>query len=1141
MGSFEEDVYLGIFGKTEDELMHFGKAHDENPPGRGSGRFAYGSGDRPNQHDDSLYGRMMAYKAGNPNRTNAQIAADFGFYKKDAKGNYILDKQGNKVGDEKVISNLKPKREDVFTSELQRKVNDYKREHPDKTLSEVAAEFEFYKMDDYGNYILDQNGNKVGNGKALTAAISIAEVTKRLDIQQQVKSLWAETDADGNNLYSKTEIGEMLGITEGAVRKMLTTDYVSSNKKMQVAELLKEAVKDGSMYDVGKGAALELKITDSSLDVVKEMLKQEGYVIKEVYQSYDEIGNGRGLHYPVLCPPGTDPASVKYNLSDVKSIRNYISDEPGNVLSEAGREPYRAIDMDRIDVKFKEFDGDQRDGLIELRGKLNPDGTVSPACEDLSLGEARYAQIRIAVNDKDGNPNYYIKGMAVYNPDLPEGVDIRINSNKSVEKGVEGSLKKLTKDENGNVVDDLPFGATVYQTHYIGQDGKEHLSSVNIVGYGPGDGHKEGNWGEWSRNLSAQFLSKQPIELIKQQLNLDVLSRKREFDEIMSLNNEVIRKKFLDDFAENCDSAAVDLKAHAIPGQMTHVLLPMPELKDNEIYAPNYPNGTTVMLVRHPHAGPFESPILRVNNNIKSYEVPEDAADAVGINTTNAQRLSGADFDGDTVSVIPIAKPGGDRTVKVRGYNDDAFSIKVAQLMKGFDPTEAFEDKIAAANERKTITTKHKNMMMGIASNLITDMYARGCQNAEEMARAVKFSMVIIDSEKHYLDYKKAEKVLNIQELKDKYQLTFNPDTGEEKVGGASSLISRSKSERRVPKLSEQKGKIDPETGEREVKYVSDEKMYYPKREQVKIPAPEGYMVPVIDKKTGQAVLNKDGTQKMRKSKWLLDDKGEPLLQMHQVKDRMGNLVYKADGTPKMAYDMQQVYNKDGTPKIERRNSKVPWMSIAKDASELLSNGENSSPVELAYRDYANTMKAMANQARKEEAAVKYSPIDPVAKKEYAEEVKSIKNKLAESETWAYKDRQARRLATAMAKTTLDGMVDPSQKDKQKVNAQTLKIARQRVGLTKRERLTFTDREWEAVQKHAVGSSDLEKFLQKADPDDYKARAMPKTSGISPATFNYISSLIAANPNVSLQKLSESSGYSVPTLRKVKNGSINVE
>ena len=40
----------------EDFLMHTGKAHDENPPGRGSGRYPLGSGENPYQRTQLLYG-----------------------------------------------------------------------------------------------------------------------------------------------------------------------------------------------------------------------------------------------------------------------------------------------------------------------------------------------------------------------------------------------------------------------------------------------------------------------------------------------------------------------------------------------------------------------------------------------------------------------------------------------------------------------------------------------------------------------------------------------------------------------------------------------------------------------------------------------------------------------------------------------------------------------------------------------------------------------------------------------------------------------------------------------------------------------------------------------------------------------------
>lgn len=47
-----DEIYCGGL-ISEDYLEHYGKGHDDNPPGRGSGRFPYGSGKQPHQnHDD---------------------------------------------------------------------------------------------------------------------------------------------------------------------------------------------------------------------------------------------------------------------------------------------------------------------------------------------------------------------------------------------------------------------------------------------------------------------------------------------------------------------------------------------------------------------------------------------------------------------------------------------------------------------------------------------------------------------------------------------------------------------------------------------------------------------------------------------------------------------------------------------------------------------------------------------------------------------------------------------------------------------------------------------------------------------------------------------------------------------------------
>ena len=196
----------------------------------------------------------------------------------------------------------------------------------------------------------------------------------------------------------------------------------------------------------------------------------------------------------------------------------------------------------------------------------------------------------------------------------------------------------------------------------------------------------------------------------------------------MALTNPAVKKQLLKEFADGADSSAKHLKAAGLPRTRNQVILPINSLKDNEIYAPNYRNGETVVLVRHPHGGIFEIPELTVNNrNREANRVIKNAADAVGINSKVASRLSGADFDGDTVLVIP----NNAKQVKT--------SAPLAGL-KNFDPQSQY--KIDRPNE---LTSKGKQKQMGAISNLITDMTIKGA-NSNEIARAVRHSMVVIDS-----------------------------------------------------------------------------------------------------------------------------------------------------------------------------------------------------------------------------------------------------------------------------------------------------------------------------------------------------------------------------------------------------------
>lgn len=215
--------------------------------------------------------------------------------------------------------------------------------------------------------------------------------------------------------------------------------------------------------------------------------------------------------------------------------------------------------------------------------------------------------------------------------------------NKSVIQLKRGS-PTILKEHGGQSYYDDPKGK--YTDPVTGK--KQSLSLINKRA-------EEGDWGEWSKTLPSQFLSKQSLSLIKKQLGLATADKQSEFDEICSLTNPTVKKTLLKSFADDCDSAAVHLQAAALPRQKYQVILPLTTIKDNEVYAPNYKDGETVALIRYPHGGTFEIPILKVNNKLAEGKsvLGNTPADAIGINKKNADRLSGADFDGDTVMVIP--------------------------------------------------------------------------------------------------------------------------------------------------------------------------------------------------------------------------------------------------------------------------------------------------------------------------------------------------------------------------------------------------------------------------------------------------------------------------------------------------------
>lgn len=593
--------------------------------------------------------------------------------------------------------------------------------------------------------------------------------------QSRNNQVWRMHEAGMSNMA----IARELGVNESNVRKWLEPHTrVKAQLVSNTTDALRNSVEEKGLIDVGRGVERYLGVSQTKLNSAVQALKDEGYVVTTMH--IPNVTNAMYTDVKILAPKGTTTKYIYDHLTDVNLPFEY-SQDGGKTFYK--KEPINNIDGSRVHIRYAEDGGLERDGTIELKRGV----------EDLSLGQAHYAQVRIGV---DGT--HYLKGMAIYgkDEDFPEGCDIIFNTNKhkgtpakDVFKPQEGVDKKTGERTEDPKDPSNPFGAslksedqlTMVQRHYTDADGNTHLSPLNIV-------NEEGAWGEWKKSLASQMLSKQDPQLAKRQLSLAYDFKKQEFDDIMALDNPVVQKKLLESFADKCDSDAVDLKAAALPRQKAQVILPFPEIKEGEIYATNYRDGEEVILIRYPHGGVFEIPRLTVNNSYKTAQdvLGSHSKDAVGINAKTAEILSGADFDGDTVLVIPTA-----------GYN--LKNASPLEGLKNFDPKESYPEK----EGMKYMTKKQTQIQMGMVTNLITDMTLKGATD-EELAAAVRHSMVVIDANKHKLDYTQSEIDNGIATLKEKYQ----PE------GGPSTIISRAKNPTYVTKRKAYY-KIDPETGEK--------------------------------------------------------------------------------------------------------------------------------------------------------------------------------------------------------------------------------------------------------------------------------------------------------------------------------------
>ena len=945
--------YFGC-GSDEDSLEHYGMP-------RRSGRYPYGSGEDPYQHDSrDFLGRVDELKKQGWTETPENIKKEFGLTTTQYRTEKALAKD-------------------------------------ERRMLEVAAA---KSLKDDG--------------------LGATEIARKM-----------------SDRFGKT-------YNESTVRSLLDANSEARmNQAKETARFIKEQIDKRGMIDVGTGVERELNISKEKLNQALAILKAEGY---PVYKGgIPQVTNkGQQTNQKVICPPGTEHKEI-YNYENVHSLKEYISRDDGQSYEKKFNYP-SSMDSKRLMIRYKEDGGIDKDGVVELR----------PGIADLSLGESRYSQVRIMVDGKK-----YIKGMAVYGDvkDFPDGVDVIFNTNKSKSVAKMDVLKNIKDDP------DNPFGSLIKDADKGGQywyDPKTGKRvSANTKGAKLGLINKrsdEGDWTDWKDALPSQFLSKQSLQMAKKQLNLAAADKVAEFDEIKSLTNPTVKKHLLGKFADSCDSAAVHLQAAALPGQKYHVIIPITTMKDTEIYAPNYENGTKLALIRYPHGGTFEIPVLTVNNKHAAAKklLGTNVSDAVGINSKVAEQLSGADFDGDTVMCIPT--------------NDKAGKVKVTSTrplkgLEGFDPKTAYPERPGMRYMKNTGT------QMGIISNLITDMTLKGATQ-DELARAVRHSMVVIDAEKHKLDYKQSEIDNGIASLKKKYQSYVDAD-GKVHSGGASTLISRSKGEKSVLK------------------------------------------------RQGSPQIN------MKGKKWYDPSKPE------------GSLIWRT--ADDVSYEVPKVNKRTGevTTITKYRTQKSTRMAEATDARSLISDADT--PMERAYADYANRMKTLANQARKEMASTGKIAYSANAKRIYQPEVESLMEKLNTALLNAPREGQAQLKANAEVNAKIKKAKDEGQElkkeDIKKTSQRALTKYRDSVGsVSRRDRsIKITDKEWEAIQAGAISENYLKKILDNTDIDNLRERATPRaTTTLSKAKISQIKAM--SNSNYTLSEIAKKLGVSSSTVSKYLKG-----
>ena len=193
---------------------------------------------------------------------------------------------------------------------------------------------------------------------------------------------------------------------------------------------------------------------------------------------------------------------------------------------------------------------------------------------------------------------------------------------------------------------------------------------------------------------------------------------------------------------------------------------------------------------------------------------------------------------------------------------------------------------------------------------------------------------------------------------------------------------------------------------------------------------------------------------------------------------------------------MRGIVDEDDVAHVALSNGKIVTVD---DAMELV--GDPNHKKEIAYADYANNLKSLANQARKESvAASKDIGFDKEAAKQYQIEVQSIKDKIIEAKKSAPRERMAQRQAAYVRYCKINEYGGEVSKDQyKKITNQALAEARSKYN-SKRYDIKLTPKEWEAISHNAVQKTLVRELLSSMNKDNLLELAMPKsTTTVSPS------------------------------------------